>query len=230
MGNPQKRTLGCFAYGCITVVILAVIAIVALTYWTKSAFDNLVDNYTDETPLVLPVVDISDAELTVLKERVDVFRKAVDENETEVRLELTANELNALIMHDSEMEALKGKVYLDIKDDQLVGEVSLPLGELDIPFGEGRYFNGHGVFDVSLIRGELAVYVEVLEINGEALPSAFMGGLEGKNLLENANFDDDTEEFMDRLKTLEIRDEKVVLEMAPTVSAEVSETAEFEVE
>jgi hypothetical protein len=234
MSNSQKRTLGCFAYGCITVVILAVVGIVAVSYWAKNAFDGLVDTYTDAAPLELPIVEIADSDLVDLKERVDVFRKAVDENESEARLELTADELNALIMHDSQLEDLKGKVYLDIKDKQLVGEVSLPLGELDVPFGEGRYLNGYGVFDVSLGRRGLEVYVQALEVNGMSLPEEIMGGLMGENLIKDAKFDDETEALIDRLKTLEIMEDRILLEIAPEVVdevvPEVSEPAELEVE
>lgn len=230
MSNSQKRTLGCFAYGCITVVILAVVGIVAVSYWAKNAFDGLVDTYTDAAPLELPIVEIADADLGELKDRVDVFRKAVDENESEARLELTADELNALILHDSQLEDLKGKVYLDIKDKQLVGEISLPLGELDVPFGEGRYLNGYGVFDVSLGRRGLKVFVKALEVNGNSLPEEFMGGLMGENLLKNAKFDDDTEAFLERLRTFEILEDRVLLEIAPEVVAEVSDPSELEEE
>jgi len=211
-------------------VILAVVGMVAVSYWAKNAFDGLVDTYTDSAPLELPIVEIADADLVELKERVDVFRKAVDENESEVRLELTADELNALIMHDSQLEDLKGKVYLAIEDKQLVGEVSLPLGELKVPFGEGRYLNGYGVFDVSLGRRGLEVFVKALEVNGKSLPDGFMGGVMRDNLLKNANFDDETEAFFDRLKTLEILEDRILLEIAPEIVAEVSDPAELEVE
>ncbi|MDB4798769.1 hypothetical protein OAH36_04140 [Verrucomicrobia bacterium] len=230
MSNSQKRTLGCFAYGCITVVILAVVGIVAVSYWAKNAFDGLVDTYTDAAPLELPMVEFADAELVELKERVGVFRKAVDENESEARLELSADELNALIIHDSQFEDLKGKVYLDIKDKQLVGEISLPLEELDIPFGEGRYLNGYGVFDVSIGRRGLEVFVKALEVSGKSLPEEFMGGLTGKNLIADAKFDDEAEALIDRLKTLEIMDDRILLEIAPEIVAEVSEPSELEVE
>ncbi len=233
MGKTEKRTLGCFAIGCITLVILGIVGIVAVSYWTKTAFDSLVNSYTDETALVLPVVEIAEEDLESLRQRVDTFRKTIDEDEVEARIELTADELNALITHDEKMNALEGKVYLDIVDRQIVGEVSLPLSDLDIPFGNGRYFNGHGVFDVSLGRRGLSVEVESLEINGKALPETFMNGFQGQNLLEKANFDDDTEAFMERLKTVEILDESVILEVAPSsfsATAEVSEASELEVE
>ena len=233
MGKTEKRTLGCFAIGCITFVILGIVGIVAVSYWTKSALDSLVNSYTDESALVLPIVEIEEEELLALTQRVETFRKTIDEDELEAQIELTADELNALIIHDEKMSSLKGKVYLDIVDRQIVGEVSLPLSDLDIPFGGGRYFNGHGVFDVSLGRRGLSVKVEQLEINGKALPETFMKGFQGQNLLEKADFDDDTEAFMDRLKTVEILEESVILEVAPSAdsaTAEVVEGSEFELE
>lgn len=232
MGAPRNKSLGCFAIGCLSVFLIGIVGIVAISYWTKNAVNTLVNTYTDEAPLVLPEVEISDEDLEALVERVDVFRKALDEGEEIVRLELTPNELNALILHDSEMEKLRGKVYLDILDRQLVGEVSLPLEEFDIPFGAGRYFNGYGVFDVTHSGQGLSIVVEDLQINGKALPESFMRGFQGQNVLEKAKLDDDTNAFMDRIESFEVLDDRIVLEVAPEkeqqVQAEVTEDADLE--
>ena len=231
MGSPRNKTLGCFAIGCLSIVILGIVMIVGISYWTKNALNTLVNNYTDEAPLVLPEVEISEEDLQSLVARVEAFRKALDENETDVRLELTPNELNALILHDSEMEKLKGKVYLDIQDRQLVGEVSLPLEEFDIPFGAGRFFNGYGVFDVTHSERGLSVIVEELLINSKPLPEGFMKGFQGQNVLEKAKLDDEAEAFLDRIKSFEILEDRIVLEVSPESSepdAEVENAAELE--
>ena len=230
MNSAKKQSRGCVFYGCaaaLVVFVIMIAAAIAIGYGIKSGFDVLVEKYTDEAPRELPVVTMSAEDLSALKARLEVFREAVEEGGEAPRLELTAHDLNALIQQDVEFNEVAGKVYFAIEDDKLKGEVSLPLDDLDLGWGQNLYLNGSVVFDFSIDQDGLAVGIEDVEINGVPLPETLMNVLKGKNLLEDGKLDSDAEDMIGRIQSMDITDGKIVVELRSDATAEVEEGAEI---
>ena len=59
-----------------------------------------------------------------LKDRVEAFRKAVNEGKATEPLVLTGDDLNVLIEDNAE---LKGTIFVKVEGDELKGRVSIPL-------------------------------------------------------------------------------------------------------
>src|SRR5690349_8252010 len=91
-----KKRRGCFFYGCLTVVVLALVvgimAVLAVNY-----VKNLINTYTDTSPMTLPKVEMPAAEYEALDKRVTAFKDSVDKQKNVSPLELTGDEINALI-------------------------------------------------------------------------------------------------------------------------------------
>src|SRR4051794_5260929 len=144
--EPPPSSRGCFFYGCLIMgivsglgLLLVVGGSVALWFWYK----GLVNEYTETTPVPLPVAQVSEDERKDIESRWEAFRKALDEGK-EAELVLNAEEINVLIEKEPK---IKGKVYCkQIKDDEVTGQVSIPLGETGIPGLSGRYLNGSATF------------------------------------------------------------------------------------
>lgn len=233
MMASKKQSRGCVFYGCaaaLVVSVLLIAAAVAIGYGIKSSFNGLVEKYTDESPRELPMVTISDEELSGLKTRVEAFREAVKEGGDAPRLELTARDLNALIQRDAEFNEVAGKVYVDIEDDRLKGEVSIPLDDLNLGQDKQLYLNGSVVFGLSIDEGGLAIGIDAMEINGMPLPDQLMGFLQGKNVLEDAKLDDEAQQMIERIESLEITDGKILLELRSDGLGEVSEGTEIDLQ
>ena len=76
-----------------------------------------------------------------VKKRVEEFRKAVKQGKAVEPLVLTGDDLNVLIDEEPELAQLKGKVYLRIEGDELKGQISLPLEEVQ-PGARVRHAQG----------------------------------------------------------------------------------------
>ncbi|QDV45324.1 hypothetical protein Enr13x_52000 [Stieleria neptunia] len=173
-------------------------------YWFLS---NQIAKYTSETPIDLPTVEYSEEDLAELDARVETFREKLDAGETpEEDLVLTADDINALI---SKNEDFKGKVYVKIENNQVEGDVSIPLDKL--PMGKGRYFNGSATFDVAMDGGVLIVTVDQAELNGEPLPDEFMQAMRQENLAKDVYKDPENAKFMSRFEDIRIEDDKFIL-------------------
>ena len=233
MCAAEKKRRGCLFYGCITSIILGLILFVgiplALYFGFNYAVKTVVNNYADEQPMDLPVVEMPQAEVQSLRQRVDQFQQAISDNTPTSPLELSADELNALIFHDPQLAKLKGKAFLDFVDNKVKGQLSIPLSDLNIGSGQSLYLNGTGIFEVSIQNGTLSAKLDSLEIKGKPLPAKFSGWFKGKNLFENAQMDPEAQKFINRISRLEVKDGKLILEKdASPAQAEVEDSRAFQ--
>ena len=205
-GNPPKKQRGCFFYGCITGLVLlllaTILAVCGLLY-----VKNLVNQWTDTKALSLPAVEMPAADMEELKARVKAFQDSVEHGSNSVPLVLTGRDLNALITQN---EDLKGKFHIEIEDSKVKGQVSIPLPAL--PFLRGRYLNGSGTFAGSIRNSRLVVNVQNLEVKGKAFPESFMAKLRAENLAADVQQNNpDLEETLGKLQSLEVKDGKVTI-------------------
>jgi hypothetical protein len=71
--------------------------------------------------------------------------------------------------------------------------------------------NATGVFDVGLTNKELNVMAESLLVKGKPLPTQFMRQIMGRNLAEKLNQDPKTVMGLSKLKSIEVKDGKLVV-------------------
>jgi hypothetical protein len=175
-------------------------------YWFVS---SQVTKYTSETPVELPMVDYTPAQIEALESRLDTFKTTVESGESPTEdLVLTAEEINALI---NQQEELKGKVFVKISDGQVTGDVSFPTDA--IPGGRGRYFNGSVSLDVSMENGVLIVTLADAEVNGEPVPEKIIEGMASENLAKDLYKDPENAKLMRRVEAVVIEDNKIILKM-----------------
>ncbi|WP_436716551.1 hypothetical protein U8335_03805 [Roseiconus lacunae] len=197
---------GCLI-GCLVAGGLFVGAILCAGVGIYMLASKAVDTYTSTTPAKLETVEYTEEEMAALKSRVESFREKLNAGETpEEDLELTADDINAWIATD---ENLKGKFFVEIKDDQVHGDVSLPLDGM--PMGEGRYFNGSGTFDVSMEGGVLIVTMQQAEVNGDPVPESVMQGFRSENLANEIYKKPENAEFMRKFEDIRIEDNRFIL-------------------
>src|ERR1035441_2845924 len=132
MTDPAaKPRRGCVFYGCITGLVLLVLVLgglmVGLHYVRK-----MVNQYTETGPMELPALQMSQGEIDKVKQRFEVFQKAVREQRPTEPLELSADDINALIASGPDRQALKAKFYVSLDGDKLKGEGSVPLQQIGV--------------------------------------------------------------------------------------------------
>jgi len=211
-GEEPPTERGCFFYGCVISVVLAVLllmAIAVVSFLLYRWVGSVVDQYTSIAPHVLPTSDMPAARRAALRKRFDEFRAAVKEGRPARPLILDADEINALIEDNPEW---KGRIFVELDGDRVKGQLSLPLSQVPI-FGltQGRFLNGRAEFNFGLEDGRPALTIRSLEVNGKLPPPGFMKGLLDRDLLQEAQFDDETERGFRRLDRIEIRDGKLII-------------------
>src|ERR1051326_8444365 len=162
---PPRKGRGCLFYGCLTCVVLlllaAVLAVVAIRF-----VKNQVNAYTDSQPMKLPRVEMTDAEFQQLDQRGKAFGDAMERQTPAEPLILTERDINALIAKAANMKELADKVYVAVNGNEVKGQVSIPLSRLGW-LGKGRYLNGEATFNVSLENGVLIVTDREIKVKGD---------------------------------------------------------------
>jgi hypothetical protein len=216
---PAKRR-GCFFYGCITVLVIMVLCGIAGFFAIRyglNKFTAFVEQYTDTTPMKLPTVQMSSTDYQLLDKRVTAFSDAVNARKATLPLVLTGDEINALIANSPAWKALKGKLYVAIEGDQVMGTVSIPMDDLAEAPGlsrlKGRYLNGSAALKVSLTNSVLVVTLQSLEAKGQRPPPQIMTQLQSVNFAQNSAQDPKTQEMIGRLESIEVKDGKITIKV-----------------
>jgi hypothetical protein len=211
MTDPAaKPRRGCFFYGCITGLVLLVLVLGALMvglHYVK----KMVNQYTDTRAVELPTVQMSQAEISSLKQRFEAFEQAVRAQRPVEPLALTADDINALIARGPERQALKGKFYVSLEGDQLKSEVSVPLPKVGWSMFKGRYLNGSATFNLSFHNGALSVTPQTIVVKGKPLPEVFMQEIRKQNLATKPADDPDAAAMLRGLEDIQIKEGKLVI-------------------
>ncbi|MFA6561261.1 MAG: hypothetical protein WCV00_05080 [Verrucomicrobiia bacterium] len=212
---PKKR--GCLFYGCLTAIIITVLSVIgvgALTYYGLSKFAGLAVAYTDTSPMQLPKIEVSRPVYEALQKRVKDFKAAMDAGKSSLLI-LTADELNALIAGDASKSQWKGRVWFAIKDGSVGCQLSMPLDAMSAMPGlgnlKGRYLNGSATVRATMETGTLVVTLQSLDVRGKPLPAEILNAVKRENLAKNAANDPEVAVFLDRLASVGIQDDKLIL-------------------
>lgn len=213
----QQKGHGCFFYGCLTVIIVAILAAVGI-WLAVMKIKSLAKDFTSDQPAELPMVELPAEQATAFDTKVQAFQQAM-KDDTPARLVLTANEINAAFNSSPDFQKMGGRINVRIDGDQIEGAVSVPLDILQKAGApvkmlgvEGRYFNGKAKFRVGLEAGRLLIFLDQIEANGNALPEAVMKELRSKNLAEDAMKDPETAAAIAKLKRISVENGSIIVE------------------
>jgi hypothetical protein len=205
-----KPRRGCLFYGCLggtACLLIILIAFLLGLYQLK----KMLNFYTDTRPAPLPSVQMTQAEIDQLKQRIESFRDAVRSGHPTPPMSLTSDEINAFIQNDPNLARAKGKLFVTIEGDRLKGQVSLPLDDLGLSIFRGRYLNGTGTFAVSLQNGGLVVTAQSLVVKGKPLPGVYLDKIRSQNLAASLNNNTGASAGLNHLQDIRVSDGKLVL-------------------
>jgi len=207
--NPPKQR-GCFFYGCLSLAVLGLLFVVLAVvgyFVVKSTVAKWTNDYTETTPVLVEKVEYPPAKMDALRAQLTAFNDALARGTNEMELVLTADDLNALISQEKD---LQGKVFVRI-DDRIKGELSLPLDDIGPLKLKGRYLNGAVVFKVSLANGALDVRLDDVTVKGKPLPGMLFSEFKKQNLAQNFQNDPQTATNLARLDSITITNGTVIL-------------------
>ncbi len=209
-GPPVQKERGCLFYGCLIAVIIAVLTVVAVGvagYMGYRFVAKMVTENTEPTPIDLPETEMPEEELKALTDRWEGFRTALKDDQPTEEIDLTADDINALISQNPD---LKGRVHVDIQGDKIQAKLSIPVDFLGPP-GKGRFFNAEGELKASLDDENLVVKLVSAKIKGKELDSNFMASIQGQNLAKDMGNSKENRAFIAKFDQIKVKDGKVII-------------------
>ena len=183
---PPKRGLGCWAKGCLILVVLAILLVVigvGGTFW------NVRHVYLSDKPAPIPEAATptettgaaTPGETSVpapversaeVRERLDTMKQAARAHE-QTDMELTAADINALIAANRKS---RGIASVGIDGNVLQANFSIPLERLDVPFRNplglsDRYLNATVTIVAPPGTNASTVQLSEVKINGHSVPA-----------------------------------------------------------
>src|SRR5215211_2890555 len=191
---PPKRGRGCFAKGCLLLLVFGILLVVVGiggTYW------SLRHVYLSDKPAPIPeasapsetepatpgetnVVTPSEKSAEV-RERLDTMKQAARAHE-QTDMELTAADINSLIAANRKS---RGTASVGINDTVLQAQFAIPLERLDVPFRSAfglsdRYLNATVTIVAPPGTNASSVQLSEVTLNGHGIPAGLLDwGLPG---------------------------------------------------
>ena len=176
---PRRKGLGCFARGCLILLIFAIVLAIAGfagLYWGLHRNSALFygsywlakTRSLAEAPTPVPDFNASEQQIQLVQERWQDFEQKTRAGQA-AEIELSADDINALI---ATSEDARGKVFVSIDGNQLRLQVSVPIGRF---FGRpGYYFNGDVIIELKTAQSLDNPRFSRITINGEQAPTDFL--------------------------------------------------------
>lgn len=197
--------------GCLSAVILLAVIAGAAYYYLLRASDELVETYTSPEPRDFARAESDRDEALSVVDRFRDFVIALERGEETGSFALSADDINALLEYEDLFREIHRMARVDIRDDRMQAEISVPLGMFNERF-EGRYLNGTGELSVEMRDGRLEVNIDRLEVGGRNIPEEFMNEIRKNNLVDTLLQDPSLERFMGLVKSVKVEDGRVVIE------------------
>jgi hypothetical protein len=192
--SQPKRGRGCFAKGCLTLIVLALLFVavgIGGSLWVRN-------RYISDKPVAIPQTAVPaetntaveptqpslappSATSAPVRQRLDEIKQAARAHER-TRIELTASDINALIASNPRSS---GTAFVRIDGNLMQVQVSIPLERLDArlrdAFGLGdRYLNGSVTIVAPPGTNASNVQLSGVTINGHSFPANLLDlGLPG---------------------------------------------------
>jgi len=172
---PQRKGMGCFARGCLILLVFALVLILACCaglYWghrqqsavVRGAYFLAKTHVITDSPRPVPQYNAPEQEIQAVKGRWQDFEHAVRERQP-VEIELTADDINGLIASNRHA---RGKVFVSIEGNRLFLQTSLPLNKY---LGQSRYYLSGDITIQSDAAASLAKpRLESVAVNSQPVP------------------------------------------------------------
>lgn len=210
---PRRKGLGCFARGCLILLVFAIVLAIACfagVFWGFQRHSAIVHGIywlakthsITEAPVSVPEFSASDDQIQSVRERWQDFEQKTHAGQP-ADIELTADDVNTLIVTNRDA---RGKVFVLIEGNQLRLQTSFPFGEL---IGRrGYYFNAGITVEFKGAESLENPQLNRIVVNGEQVPSNLLNWkYRSRRLREYVA--DYGNEF--NIGTIEVRDGKLIL-------------------
>ncbi|MFM1847443.1 MAG: hypothetical protein RL417_917 [Pseudomonadota bacterium] len=205
--SPQQKR-GCFFYGCITVIVLGLMGVIAVWLLFSQVVQPFFGRYATEQTVALAPSGVTPEKVGTVRTRLTAFRDGIAAHQPTEPLALDESDLNALLRTVPDLAPLADNLRIKIANNRVGGELALPLTDFGFP---GKFLNLSGTFKVSLDYGLLMMTADTVQVNGGELPETVMKELQNQNLAADFARDPAIAKVLKELKSIEVQGDKVIV-------------------
>jgi len=210
---PPRKGLGCFARGCLILVVFGIVlaiacfaglywgfqrhsAIVHVSYWLAKAHSLA------EAPAAVPEFAASEEQIQRVQERWRDFEQKIRAGQP-AQIELTTDDINSLIAANRDG---RWKVFVSMEENRLRLQTSVWLGEF---LGRAGYFNGDIMIQLNGAQSLEHPQLNRIVVNSKPVPRDLLNWKYRSRRLR-----DYIAEYRNSydIGTIEIRDGKLILQ------------------
>jgi len=186
---PVPSGMGCFAKGCLTLVIVVCVLGIVLIGGGLFVVNRGINMFTATAPAEIQTRPATPTELQLAKAKLDSLRGAI-KNRVETTIEFTADDVNALLQNEPEFRGARNHAQVAISNSIVSLDVSAPLDSSQWSRLKGRWFNGNIQFGFSYVDDNFNFDVRSAEANGYPFPRALLSAafMQSFNRSFNDNF------------------------------------------
>lgn len=199
---PPQRGMGCFSKGCLILTVFFIVLALAFIGGTFYAVRYLRSNYFPKTQVELPANRASEREQQLALANWKIFERKARAH-MPARIEMTADELNALIASNPK---LRDKAYVTIEDNVARLRVSAPISSSR--WLRGHYINGECTVQSASSGDPEDARITNVIVNGHVVEEAALTWRYPWSLRSFISHWTDE----NNLKTFDLREGKVILE------------------
>jgi len=210
---PPQKGMGCFARGCLILVVFVIVLVIACLaglYWGFQRHSAVVHGVywlaqthsIAEAPAAVPQSAASDEQIQAVQERWRDFKQKIRARQP-AEIALTADDINSLIAKNRDP---RWKAFVSIEDNRLRLQASVPIGEF---FGRsGYYFNGDTTIQLNGAESLEHPQLNQIIVNNKPVPKDLLNWKYHSKRLRDylAEYRNTSD-----LGTIEIRDGKLIL-------------------
>lgn len=210
--------MGCFAKGCLTVLIVGFLLIACVLGGSWYLYVKTIDNLTSAEPADVQVQPPSESQFQTAENSMNRLREAVAANK-ETTAEFTAADLNALFARDAAFSDWRSRIRIEIADSTMTIALSAPLHSIPLPRVKKRWFNGTARFSFTYEAGTFSFDIKSAEAGGHHVPDLFLSdsSISSFNDSMNKSFrnevrdNDHGSDFWDHVKKMSLEGDKLVV-------------------
>lgn len=215
--------------GCAIMVAALLVMVFLIVFSTMTLFRqfNEISKFTAAEKIPLEVSSLADQEasMNALVERVESFRQQLA-GDSEAALSLSVDELNLAIAAYGSLKDLRGSLrVIEIGEDAIRMAISFQLngkprlarkGESGWIASDPRYLNATMVAKPALLKGEVVLRIEAIEVPGAKVPREFIEQMSPYRITERYLADPLIGPAMARLTRVSLADGKLVFGRVPS--------------
>jgi hypothetical protein len=210
--------MGCFATGCLTVLIVGFIFLAGIIGGTWYLYVKTIDHLTSPAPVDIHLEPPSESQFQTAENSMARLKEAIANNK-ETTVEFTGADLNALFARDLDFKAWRGRTRIEIADSTMTIALSASLNSIGLPRVKNRWFNGTARFSFTYESGTFSFDIESAEAGGHHVPGIFLSSsaLSSFNESMNRSFRDELRttdrgsEFWNHVRTMSLEGDKLVV-------------------